>query len=258
MSSPTNWSAGRYEAVGRRIAPIAEEVVDAVARRRPLRDTTVVDLACGTGNAALTAAARGARVTGVDITAELCAIGAQKDGGASVTWVVADASDTGLPGGAFDAMVSNMGVVFVEPAAQVAEIARLLAPGGTAAFSTWVRAGENPLFDPIVAVLGPPPDRGYSPDQWGYPDIAAARLAADFDDVAFQSGVLTWQFDSPAAAMRFVTDESPMHVGMLSGVPGPQRDLLCGAFDEALRRHVVADGGVVFDAPYAVVTATRR
>jgi SAM-dependent methyltransferase len=258
VSSPTNWSAGRYEAVGRQIAPIADEVVDAVARRRSLRDTTLVDLACGTGNAALTATARGARVTGVDITAELCAIGARKDGGGSVTWVVADASDTGLPGGAFDAAVSNMGVVFVEPTAQVGEIARLLAPGGTAAFSTWVRTGDNPFFDPIVAVLGPPPDRAYSPDQWGDPDIAAARLAADFDDVAIQSGVLTWEFDSHAAAMRFVTDESPMHVGMLSGVPGPQRDRLIAAFDEAWRRHVGAGGGVAFDALYAVVIATRR
>ncbi|MDZ4265815.1 MAG: hypothetical protein U1D00_08990 [Mycobacterium sp.] len=48
MSSPTIWAAGRYESVARRIAPIAEDVVDALERRRPLRDVTLVDLACGT------------------------------------------------------------------------------------------------------------------------------------------------------------------------------------------------------------------
>ena len=78
MSSPTIWSAGRYDAVGDRIAPIAAEVVAAVDRRRPLSGAAVADLACGTGSAALAAAAAGARVTAVDITPELLAIGAQK------------------------------------------------------------------------------------------------------------------------------------------------------------------------------------
>jgi len=63
MSSPTIWSAGRYESVGERIAPIAAEVVDAADRRAPVRDAALLDLACGTGNAALAAATRGARVT---------------------------------------------------------------------------------------------------------------------------------------------------------------------------------------------------
>ena len=258
VSSPTIWAAGRYESVARRIAPIAEDVVDALERRRPLRDVTLVDLACGTGNAALAAVARGARVTGVDITQELMALGAQKDGGASVTWVAADASATGLPGGAFDAAVSNMGIVFVEPTTQVAEIARLLAPGGTLAFSTWVRSADNPFFDPIVAVLGVPPGSGYRPDEWGDPNVAAARLVAEFDDLSIQTGMHTWEFDSHAAAMQFITDESPAHVDVLARVPEPQHVELIAAFDAAMRRHVDGQGRVAFDTPYAVVTATRR
>ena len=258
MSSPTIWSAGRYEAVAQRIANISEEVLDAAEKRRPLRDIRLVDLACVTGNAALSAAARGARVTGVDITPELLALGAQKAGGATVNWVTADASDTGLPAASFDAAVSNMGIVFVEPTAQVAEIARLLAPGATLAFSTWVRGTDNPFYDPIVATLGAPPDRGYSPDQWGEPAIAEARLAADFDDVSIRSGWHTWQFASHTAAMTFVTDESPMHVDVLGRVPGPARDNLVAAFDQALRAHSDDRGAVSFDVRYAVVTATRR
>ncbi|MGZ8803349.1 MAG: class I SAM-dependent methyltransferase, partial [Mycobacterium sp.] len=138
------------------------------------------------------------------------------------------------------------------------EIARLLTSGGTVAFSTWVRAGDNPVYDPIVAVLGAPPDSGYTPDQWGDPDIAAARLAADFDDVVVQSGVHTWEFASHAEAMQFVTDESPMHVNVLSLVSGPQREALIAAFDEAMHAHLDDRGTVSFDVPYAVVTATRR
>ena len=76
MSSPTEWSSGRYEAVAEHIARIATNVIDAVERRVPLRDATLVDLACGTGSAALAAAARGAHVTAVDITPELIAAAA--------------------------------------------------------------------------------------------------------------------------------------------------------------------------------------
>ena len=58
MSSPTFWSAGRYDAIGDRIAPIADEVVAAVDRRAAAARAAVVDLACGTGNVALAAAQR--------------------------------------------------------------------------------------------------------------------------------------------------------------------------------------------------------
>ena len=257
MSSPQIWSAGRYDVVGDRIAHIATDVLDEVERRRPLRDCALIDLACGTGSAALSAVARGARVTGVDITPELTALGAQKDGGTAVTWVAADASDTGLAGGSFDAAVSNMGTVFVEPAAQVAEIARLLTSGGTVAFSAWVHADDNPLFDPIVAVLGAPPSRGFTPDQWGDPDIAAARLAADFDDVTSRPGLHTWEFASHTEAMAFI-DESPLHLAVLSQTQGRQRADLITAFGDAMRAHTDDHGRVSFDSPYAVVAATRR
>jgi SAM-dependent methyltransferase len=128
----TSWSAGRYEAVATLIAPIAAEVIAAAA---PGAGTALVDLACRTGNAALVAAASGAEVTGVDLTAELLAIAAAKPGGSKVSWVAADASATGLPDASFDAAVSNMGIIFVDPLAMVAELARLLKPGGVLAFS---------------------------------------------------------------------------------------------------------------------------
>ncbi len=260
MSSPTIWSAGRYDAVGDRIAPIAAEVVAAVDRRRPLSGAAVADLACGTGSAALAAAAAGARVTAVDITPELLEIGAQKadNDGRSITWVTADASDTGLPGASFDAVVSNMGIIFVEPAGQVAEIARLLVPGGILGFSSWVRDPDNPFFSPIVAVLGPPPASDYSPDQWGVADMIIDRLAADFDAVEIESGTHTWELGTVDEAMRFVERESPMHVSLFGNVAGAERDRLVAAFEEAMRTHAGADGIVSYDAPYVVVTATRR
>jgi SAM-dependent methyltransferase len=259
VTSPTIWSAGRYEAVAERIAPIATKVVDAVDRRTPVRDATLIDLACGTGNAAIAAATRGARVTAIDITPELIAIAKQKANAArlSVTWITADASDTGLPGRIFDAVVSNMGIIFVEPTAQVSEFERLLKAGGALGFSSWVPDPANPFFRPIVDVLGPSPASGYSPDQWGESDSITTRLAAGFDDIEIEHGLHTWQFESLDAGMHFVAHDSPMHVSVLGKVAAGQRDRLLAAFEVALRAHI-DDGGVTFDAPYLVVTARRR
>ena len=260
MSSPTTWSSGRYDAIGEHIAAVGVEVVSAVARLLPLRGAAVVDLACGTGTVALAASAAGARVTGVDITPELISLAARKAeaAGVAVSWMTGDASDTGLPGGSFDAVVSNMGIIFVEPTRQVAEIVRLLKPDGVLGFSSWVPDPETPFYKPIVAVLGPPPASGYSPDQWGMTDTITDRLAAGFDDVAIETGTCTWQLGTVEDAMYLLTHESPIHVSLLRNLGEANRDELLAAFEDAMRANVAADGLVAFDAPYVVVTARRR
>jgi SAM-dependent methyltransferase len=101
--------------------------------------------------------------------------------GEVTAWLNADAADTGLPAHSFDAVVSNMGIIFVEPSAQVAEFGRLLTPGGVLGFSSWVADPSNPFRSPIVAVLGPTQEGEYTPAQWGDPDTITTRLAADFE-----------------------------------------------------------------------------
>ena len=264
------WARGRYEAVGERIVGVATELVATVDDLRPLRGRDVVDLACGTGSVALAAARAGAHVTGVDITSELLGVAAAKADAAQsdpVTWVRADASATGLPDDSADVVLSSMGIIFVEPAAQVAEIARLLRADGTLGFTAWVRATHNPFYDPIVSVLGRPrstdADGGHaaadhSPDDWGVPDTVHARLAGDFDTVVIDHRVHTWRFGSLETALHFISEESPMHVDVLHRVSEMQHDRLMSAFEVALAPHTDADGVIAFDSPYVVVTARRR
>jgi SAM-dependent methyltransferase len=254
----TDWAVGRYEAVGERIAGIATQVVATVDRTRPLRDATVVDLACGTGSAALAASAAGAQVTAVDLTAELIAIAQEKPAADTVRWVVADAANTGLPAGEFDAVVSNMGIIFVDPDSLVAEVSRLLRAGGTFGFSSWIPDADSPFFTPIVETLGPPPDSGHSPDQWGRADVLRARLSDGFDDITIVTGSHTWLFESLSAATAFLSNESPMHVNMLGRLDDTQHAALLSAFESAFGRHVDDAGRVVFDSPYLIATARRR
>lgn len=256
---PTNWAGGRYEAVAERIAGIAAEVVAATDHRRPLRDAAVVDLACGTGSAALEAVGAGAWVTGVDVTPELVEIAMTRPGGDAVQWVLSDATDTGLPGDTFDAVVSNMGIIFVEPDGLLNEVSRLLKPGGIFGFSAWVRdPAGSPFSTPIVDVLGPPAASSHSPDQWGDRDTVSTRLASAFTGVEFQFARHTWQFDSVEAALYFLEHESPMHVDLLGRVDPTQRRDLLAAFEAALRGHADHAGAVSFTSPYLIATARRR
>jgi len=67
-SGVVDWGAGDYEATAAELAPVAEAVVE---RARISAGEDVLDVACRTGNAALLAAARGARVVGVDAARRL-------------------------------------------------------------------------------------------------------------------------------------------------------------------------------------------
>jgi ubiquinone/menaquinone biosynthesis C-methylase UbiE len=259
MSSPQTWASGRYDAIGDRIAAIADEVVTTAGQRQPLSGAAVADLACGTGSAALAAAAAGARVTGVDITPELLAIAADKAtrAGVDIEWITGDASQTGLPAAAFDAVVSNMGIIFVEPTSQVAEIGRLLKPGGTLSFSAWVPDPETPFFKPVVSVFGQGPS-SQGPDQWGVEETIRERLAADFDEIDTVAGMSPWRLGTVEDAMHLIENESPLHVSLLGNLDEANRNALRAAFEDAMRENVGADGVVAFDAPYVVAAARRR
>ncbi len=72
---PTTWAQGDYPAMAQRLVPAAELVV---ARAQIVSGERVLDVACGTGNAALLAAQRGAQVSGIDIEPELLTIAGRR------------------------------------------------------------------------------------------------------------------------------------------------------------------------------------
>src|SRR3954447_18780984 len=127
-----DWGDGEYERTAAELEPTAREVV---ARAAIAPGERVLDVACGTGNAGLIAAAAGARVTGLDAAPRLVEVARQRAAaaGADAEFVVGDALDLPFEDGAFDAVVSVFGVIFApDPARAIAEIVRVLAPGGRA------------------------------------------------------------------------------------------------------------------------------
>lgn len=144
-------------------------VDDLVGRVSPQPGERVLDVACGTGVVARTAAplvAESGTVVGLDVNPDMLAAARRVTtvGGPPITWMRASAAETVLPDSAFDVVLCQQGLQFFpdRPAA-LRELHRVLAPGGRIALSVWcdstapgyppfIPAFERHLTDPSAAV----------------------------------------------------------------------------------------------------------
>ncbi len=136
-----DWGAGHYETIARQLLASAAAVVDDADVRAGDR---VLDLGCGTGNAAVIAAQRGAVVTGVDPAARLLEVGRQRVSELDLTveFVTGEATAIPIADASVDIVLSVFGVTFAPDApTAAAQIDRITAPGGRVAFSAWIPEG---------------------------------------------------------------------------------------------------------------------
>jgi SAM-dependent methyltransferase len=161
------WASGDYAAVGTRFPITAELLCEAADLRAGER---VLDVACGSGNAALAAARRFCQVTGVDFVPSLLdrARRRAEAEGLQVTFQEADAEDLPFAAGSFDAVLSTCGAMFTPDQEQTArELLRVCRPGGRIAMVNWTPDSYvAALFRAIGRHLPPPP--GIRPPvEWG-------------------------------------------------------------------------------------------
>lgn len=155
----------------------------------------VLDVACGTGVVAITAARLGARVTGLDLTPELLQVAREnsRTAGVNIDWHEGDAEELPFEAAAFDVVVSQFGHMFApRPDVAVAQMLRVLKPGGTVAFSTWPPELFIGKMFALVGKYSPPPPAGVSPpQQWGDPNIIRERLGTFVKDLAFDRALIS-------------------------------------------------------------------
>jgi SAM-dependent methyltransferase len=172
------------------------------------RGKDVLDVGCGTGVVALTAARLGARVTGVDLTPALLERARQNASimGLSAEWVEGDVESIPLGDSKFDVVVSQFGHMFApRPEVAVREMLRVLKPGGTIAFSTWPPEVYVGRMFALTAKYAPPPPPGVAPPpQWGDPGIVRERLGSAVKDLHFARDVLWFQMLSPQHYRLFI------------------------------------------------------
>jgi SAM-dependent methyltransferase len=241
------WELGDYSAVADLITSAARACVRE-ARIRPGDD--VLDVACGTGNAAIPAARAGGRVTGLDITPELLAIAASR--APDVRWVEGDAEALPFEDATFDVVLSVFGCMFAPRHDVVArELRRVLRPGGRLVVTSWTPDGTSgDLFGALDAHL---PSDAPEPTLWGTEAHVRELLGPD---VSFARGAVRFQWPSAEAAVAFYESSfGPIIVA--------RREL--GDRWPALRAELVAQfekhdaggaDGIAYDADYLQATYT--
>ncbi|NIK57373.1 methyltransferase domain-containing protein [Kribbella shirazensis] len=149
--SDIDWGKGTYETTAADLLPAARELVDA-AGIKP--GEHVIDIGAGTGNVALLAADRGARVTAVEPAARLREVIQEVSGERDLTVVDGTAANIPLPDGSADVVLSNFGIIFApDPAAAITELARVAKPSSRILLTSWLPGVMGKLVGPVIGAV---------------------------------------------------------------------------------------------------------
>ncbi|GAA0935284.1 class I SAM-dependent methyltransferase [Virgisporangium aurantiacum] len=163
------WELGNYARIADLITDLGRDLVNAAGVRPGQR---VLDVATGTGNAAVPAARASARVTALDLCPELLDAGRRAAGDLPIEWVEGDATKLPYADGEFDVVLSAVGAMFAaDQSATAAELVRVCRPGGLVALANWTPDGGVGRFFVLLGryqaerPVGPPPTRWGDPEQ---------------------------------------------------------------------------------------------
>ena len=191
------WDSGNYQELSHYIREVGELVVERAGVMAGMR---VLDVACGTGNAARPAARAGAQVTGLDLTPKLLEAGRQKAlaEGLSIEWREGDAENLPFEDEQFDRVLSTFGHMFAPRHQRTAdEMARVCRNGGTIVTATWTPEGSvGDVFRIAGSFMPPPPDYASPPIFWGGEDYVRERFAAHATGFQFERHVNWIEWDS--------------------------------------------------------------
>lgn len=222
------WSLGSYSDIAPHFLSMAARLVDATDVSS---NDAVLDVGCGTGNVAITAARRGASATGLDIAPAMLDE-AQKNaaiaGIEDIFWREGTATDLPFDDDAFDITLSCVGHMFADPPdAAAQELLRVTQSGGQIAFTSWTPTSVVPAMGKTLTEYLPPnPDAPDPPFLWGDPDVVGKRLGDDVDELVFETGTVLPPVLSPAHYWEAAITESGMFIVALETIDEDDRPAL--------------------------------
>lgn len=252
------WATGDYAVIGTMIAFMAETLCEAMDLRAGWR---VLDVAGGSGNAALAAARRMCDVVCTDYVPGLLERGRERAAAErlEVAFEVADAENLPYPDGAFDAVTSVVGVMFTpDQERAAAEMLRVCKPGGAIGLANWTPDGFIGELFRIVGKYAPPPAGVKPAALWGTEE----RLRELFGDGIASLAVNRRSFVFRARSAEewiaiFRTWYGPVNRAFAAQDAAGQEALAADIRDLLHRYNRATDGTVAAPADYLEVVATK-
>jgi SAM-dependent methyltransferase len=255
------WAAGDYAAVARHIDEVPPR--DLLSRMDIQPGHEVLDVATGTGNLAIRAAAAGAEVVGLDLTPELFEAARKRAAAAGVVvdWVEGDAEELPYADDVFDRVVSAFGVQFAPRHEIVAhELAGVVRPGGRIGLVNWTPEGViGELFKIMGRYLPAPPAFASPPPLWGSTDHVRRLFDGQGLVLDFDRGHNPWRFESPEAWVSFMeTAYGPtVKARQRLSAEGRWQDCRAELLALAERRNEATDGSLHMEAEYLITVAQK-
>jgi SAM-dependent methyltransferase len=251
------WSLGSYSDIAPNFLGMASHLVETAGISAT---DTVLDIGCGTGNAAITAARRGARVTGLDVVPSMLDEARENATIADVEtidWREGSATNLPFEDDAFDVTLSCLGHVFAEPPDDAGrELLRVTRPGGRIAFTSWTSDGPVPAMGAVLSSYLPPnPDPPEPPFLWGDPDVVRERLNSGVENLAFETGTALTPVLSPAHYWEKAISESGMFIMALGTIDMADHPALREEMIETIEHFFDASQNAV-PMKYRLTTAT--
>jgi SAM-dependent methyltransferase len=252
------WSSGDYAEVGNRILLVSELLCDAVDLRAGER---VLDVATGTGNAALAAARRFADVVGIDYVPSLldrARVRAEADG-LDIDFRVGDAEALEFDDDSFDVVLSACGAMFAPDHKRTAgELVRVCRPGGRIGMVNWCPDGYVGALFRTIAKHVPPPPGVEPPGRWG-DETYLRELWGDTVTIVAPRKTFLFRFPSPEVHVDFFARYYGPTVKAFEALGDGDGKALRDDILEAVRSFNRADDGtLVLQMDYLEVVATKR
>jgi SAM-dependent methyltransferase len=254
------WASGNYPTVADELIWDLGGVLTRACGVQP--GQRVLDVAAGSGNVAIAAAAAGATVIAADLTPEMFEAGRRRarELNVAVDWREADAEALPFADAEFDTVVSCVGVMFA-PHHQVAadELVRVCRSAGTIGLISWTPGGfVGEMFATMKPFVAPPPAGSQSPPLWGDPDHVRELLGDRVDRVEARTETVTVDRFETGTAFRdfFKANYGPTVAAYQNLADDPGRaDELDRELAALGNRHLAAG---VMRWEYLLVTATKR
>ncbi len=253
------WSEGDFAKIGNRGQLVGERLCETA---EVLPGERVLDVACGSGNAALAAARRFADATGVDYVPELLEHARERAvaEGLEVEFVDGDAQELPFDDASFDLVTSTFGAMFAPDQERTAgELLRVCRSGGRIAMANWTPEGlVGGIIFGVTAQHAPPPPGINPPPLWGTEERLRELFGDGISDLRVEPRTFNFRFRSPEHWLEyFRTYFGPIIKAFEragdAGAPALEADLL-GAMRGANR---AGDRALVAPAEYIEVVATR-